>query len=91
MHTPGPWPYREWFEDAGFEVMRSLANFRGLPLSDDEVAANAGLMAAAPDLLEALKAMFNGTCFCDFPKGGLTHHGRHCELAQAAIAKAEGR
>lgn len=51
--------------------------------------ADACLIAAAPDLLAALKAHFNGTCYCEFPRGGFTHHGRHCELTVAAIAKAE--
>ena len=49
-----------------------------------EVAANARLIAAAPELLEALKASEG----CAFPEGGRQRAIR--DQAQAAIAKAEG-
>jgi len=48
--------------------------------------ANARLIAAAPDLLAALKAMFADACDC-----GPGIHCRSCELGLRAIAKAEGK
>ena len=58
-HTPGPW------EANGTTVVASKESFRALfdckplrmTLSADECAANAHLIAAAPDLLEALEAL----------------------------------
>lgn len=44
--------------------------------------ANARLIAAAPDLLEALRPMVNGTYYIT---------GKDVERARAAIAKAEGK
>jgi hypothetical protein len=51
--------------------------------------ANARLIAAAPDLLAALKEQRLGAtgCFC----GGIGGHDESCLRGQAAIAKAEGR
>ncbi|MDC0088141.1 hypothetical protein OAI07_01220 [Akkermansiaceae bacterium] len=49
-------------------------------LTQEEVVANAHLIAAAPDMLEALKAIWLSSNV-----GNLT------ELAEIAIAKAEGR
>jgi hypothetical protein len=52
------------------------------------------LIAAAPDLLEALKLFRHvDGCFCEASFSGPGCHPRHspeCEAAQAAIAKAEG-
>ena len=74
-------------------AIRSLTADKDVALCHDLFEFNpddARLMAAAPELLEALEGMFNGTCFCDFAKGGFTNHGRHCEAARLAIAKAKG-
>jgi hypothetical protein len=60
-HTPGPWQL--WHDDEGAFVLRSpddekVICKRDLGLPDrDEGIANAHLIAAAPDLLEALRAM----------------------------------
>lgn len=54
---------------------------------DPEGQANARLIAAAPDLLAALKAITSPTGFRDLDVGGNGTHG----AALAAIAKAEGR
>lgn len=88
-HTPGPWRPKNG---------TVLANsYEGTHCSDADIAgygaplvcesirtdANARLIAAAPDLLEALKAM-------------LDYYGSHTarvecqDMARAAIAKAEG-
>jgi hypothetical protein len=96
-HTPGPWyvenhaimvnqPWRAYLGEGAPETVCEMVS----SLSPEATAANARLIAAAPELLAALEGMFNGTCFCDFAKGGYTHHGRHCEIARAAIAKAKG-
>ena len=48
---------------------------------------------AAPDLLEALKALRRGSCFCDCAIDNPMMGGKHsdaCKNAMAAIAKAEG-
>jgi hypothetical protein len=53
----------------------------------DEADANARLIAASPDLLEALKGLFRAG-----QKQGWDHHYEHeMSAARAAIAKAEGR
>ena len=58
-HTPGPWKYFE--TDNGFSICQHtpkadyhLAEIEGL---DDQAKADARLIAAAPDLLLALKAV----------------------------------
>ena len=61
-------------------------------ISEDEALANANLIAAAPDLLEACKAFakwFDGWCPSQkcCASSGLPVH----ELALAAITKAEGK
>ena len=86
-HTPGPW-------EADSERRGHVVWARG-PTGSMLVAtcghaafdgANARLIAAAPDLLAALKAMFADACDC-----GPDVHCRSCELGLRAIAKAEGR
>lgn len=93
-HTPGPWEAH--FEEAYFvtgpdlgrvAMMMNLKGAHGLGgrRSGNESAANARLIAAAPDLLEALKEIEAGTQFWDsYP---IEHpYGK----AKAAIAKATG-
>lgn len=79
-HTPGPWNpiaafnARHFFVRAENEVVAQVY----------DKAANARLIAAAPDLLDALR-----TIEAAFAFGGLT--ADHVEAISAAIAKAEGR
>jgi hypothetical protein len=54
-------------------------------MTDDEAKANARLIAAAPELLEALEKALNESG-CDGDQCGTEWH----ELARAAIAKAKG-
>ena len=78
-HTPGPWRVSK---DTQSVVSRDAYICRARMMRMGQGVANAHLIAAAPDLLEALKAIvaFNTPLPC-----GLL------EEARAAIAKAEGR
>lgn len=95
-HTPGPWS-AEPMED-GCSVAYRINDASGYEVavtsgrdSDGEEAANARLIAAAPDMLAALKEAR------DLLAGDLTgvEWKRACHAfvakADAAIAKAEGR
>ncbi len=98
-HTPGPW------QRSG--VRQPSPEYRGHPVGPDgdpvvivpysdehhaECLANANLIAAAPDMLEALREVVAA-----MPSmgglGGLSAFNlcRAADLAKAAIAKAEGR
>lgn len=83
-HTPGPWGY-----DGAFDVVMqddvgawiACVNFEHV--DEEQAVADARLIAAAPDMLAALKAAdahFTGT----FSEGGTDH-----QRIRAAIAKAE--
>ena len=84
-HTPGPWRTFVWNEFAGEAVIQNvsvitdnvdIAYFRR---ATDEVMANAQLIAAAPDLLEALEDLVD-----EYGVAVST------EKVKAAIAKARG-
>lgn len=85
-HTPGPWAV----EDDIFVYThdgRCIVGAPGVNLTEDEAAANASLIAAAPDLLQVLKRFVADAA--DYPAWQ-----RPCavvEEAEATIAKAEGR
>jgi len=93
-HTPGPWTEHDKGEHRYAFVCgpeTEFEFFNDLPviayITGPSVPANRRLIAAAPDLLEALKAMLpeNNTdeehCRSDFET---------CEKARDAIRKAEG-
>lgn len=96
-HTPGPWRFDEehneivgrpeWgcirFRVKGEWSVASVETDCG---SDAEVEANARLIAAAPELLDALRSAVGAMEVLDHPKG----YGALLK-AQNAIAKAEGR
>ena len=95
MHTPGPWtvdpktfavyaPDRHGHAAAVRVAQRGLA-----PLPAAEIAANAALMAAAPDLLAALQALVGEADLGEIDQDD----GTRALLAQAraAIARATGR
>jgi len=106
-HTPGPWhtdkeyPIYIWgpnkemvadLPDAGEESY--LARMRGVVggATEQEQEDNACLMAAAPDLLEALKILYEETAdYIRINNLGDVHHNCSMQMARAAIAKAEGR
>ena len=99
QHTPGPW--RDDFEgepDWGSQTIIQVGAGSTLIadvcvtddcISDDEHAANARLIAAAPELLEALQCLlampdYDGAISTSTVRRGAKH------AARAAIAKATG-
>lgn len=94
-HTPGPWRVggikgTVYTDDAVFLARAESGEhgdwLRGNPFGNGVCEANARLIAAAPELLAALKEIINGD-----PAGG-TYSGSQCvAIAEAAIAKAEGK
>ena len=117
-HTPGPWivggPYGDRYTEitvlgqaVAYVWTRkhdpSPENKAGATLPDETGEANALLIAAAPEMYEALRLlspwkMRDGTrCFCpagrdeDEPRGKMpTTHATGCEEARAAVTKATG-
>lgn len=85
-HTPGPWVKGVMSDyvakSASGEIIAELPCSKA---SSEERAANARLIAAAPDLLGALKRAMNELAQCTQGDGC-----NYC-LARAAIAKAEGK
>ena len=114
-HTPGPWHLHDAFGNQdGVGVYRGETQIAGvfgrsrddLPRqeADAETHANARLIAAAPDLLNALKMqvtyrMRDGSpCGCpagreeDEPTGTMPlHHSTSCQMLRDALANVEGR
>ena len=110
QHTPGPWRYDESApydgrskgyirESVGQEVIgrrnagRAVCRVTGV-FGDDTMRANARLIAAAPDLLDALRALLKAVAGLDAPM--VTEHEAErrepaLRAARAALAKAEGR
>lgn len=95
-HTPGPWTWSDDMtmdaEDGDAYVVRTLDGEDGSVLYHhalwDVEDADRALIAAAPELLEALRAanvyQCGETC-------GANEHSEECRASIAAIAKAEGR
>lgn len=92
-HTPGPWEVQDNTDqefgqlrvDSYYDGPVAICGTNGETLKvGDECRANAKLMAASPDLLEALKIQVDlSEKRKDF--------GEFYLMAKAAIAKAEGR
>ncbi len=96
MHTPGPWTYSWQIQPNGCPTV----GHRGLmvcmvshsakePSQKDTALANAALISAAPDLLEALEAMVATYPYSPPCHGWQAQVETH-KLAAAAIAKARG-
>jgi hypothetical protein len=94
-HTPGPWKQFGQSQDRYLAVIDSIPDRKDrvvancichVALTNKDAKANAQLIAAAPELLEALDSLVSA---CDLP-------GDHCEVEQAlpraiaAIKKAKG-
>jgi len=86
-HTPGPWHYQEE-SDAYTHIVRSATNFFICQLQQDTggfAEANARLIAAAPDMLSALKGLLIANAMeMRLPQGDIDH-------VNDLIDKAEGR
>jgi hypothetical protein len=99
MHTPGPWtldPSRKYYAHPvirhhGIVVVTLAAQG---PANNEECRANARLIAAAPELLEALKRACNHLIM-DIDRNGKGIHSTDSPDAlvdfHIVIAKAEGR
>ncbi len=106
-HTPGPWRFSDntkWWKTNPFSVTVPKKGVHGTAVANiparatismEEAQANARLIAAAPDLLEALDSLARYADTCElFIKE--THPGKAAALrervtnARAAIAKATG-
>lgn len=97
MHTPGPWhigslPPPQWryiaANDGSTVAAVSEWDKEGNLIQDFQNGsskANARLISAAPEMLEALKALIK------YRSAGHEVYGSACDQARAAIAKAEGR
>lgn len=91
-HTPGPWAVVEhevWDTrhdgEPGIPLFRRVTDYRrwGRDFKTGEQEANARLIAAAPELLEALSKAVKWLAICDDPRCMKDLHA-----AEAAIAKA---
>lgn len=85
-HTPGPWAYRIGQHHTDF----ILSNGSVIEVEWRIAEANARLIAAAPDLLEALRDLVEATSGGDMGMGTAIFFPREFDAARAAIAKAEG-
>jgi hypothetical protein len=98
-HTPGPWAADDDLPEIystvdqhsrGYLAVVRGNDSRNKPLPADEVRANARLIAAAPELLAALKEVAEG-CESRLRKGKDAGDLNTLRLCRAAITKAEGR
>jgi hypothetical protein len=99
-HTPGPWDRQNKGNVIGpsarHEVVaginkdgsKYLPTICRMPGLSDEDYANARLITAAPDLLEAAKVLISSLVW-ERKRSGITYAGG--EMLEAAIVKAEGR
>ena len=87
-HTPGPWRITHTADDSTFIDTDTDDFIAQVRRTIPEYEENAHLIAAAPDLLEALQALFfaNAETF-----SGLPTYDPLWDKARTAIAKAEGR
>jgi hypothetical protein len=94
-HTPGPWTLHGW-ADNDYEINAALDTVCNVPGFDDDTVdadraeANARLIAAAPELLAALREIAD-ECNRRLRKGEDSGDRLTLQLCKAAIAKAEGR
>jgi len=102
-HTPGPWAVERPYGEPGMYVAApssalvcKLYPVDGRYVADqlESVEANARLIAAAPELLAALRGLFEH-CAMVHKQWGEGSNAREAEAAEdaarAALAKAEGR
>jgi hypothetical protein len=89
-HTPGPWTVNDADNVSSWSVQASgrkrICAARWYPYTQEakaEALDNARLIAAAPELLEACKAVLNSTNILDADK--------IYSIVKAAVARAEGK
>jgi hypothetical protein len=97
-HTPGPWVVDGYSEASGTAIEQKGTGIdiatvvpRDTVSHDPHAYANARLIAAAPDLLDALLAIGvlpDGWCCCPKDRREDRHHVGECAAARAAILKA---
>ncbi len=91
-HTPGPWEVSGPFVRATFTIKRigkpDICNLYKDGIPADEVKANATLIAAAPDLLKACRALADKIAAYGLPPEYLLDEWR---AMRSAIAKALGQ
>ena len=95
-HTPGPWGHYQRDGSAHLRFISgpspraiAIATIESIPekyQDAESIEANAHLIAAAPDMLEALESILDGV---DCQPGYIRERG--IEIARAAIAKAKGK
>lgn len=91
-HTPKPWQFSTGHPtltvyDGNGQAIADVHGYGARTL--EENGANGYLIAAAPEMLEALKANV-GSCPHCIGNPMVTSHTKACQLARNAIAKAEG-
>lgn len=86
-HTPGPWNFGMKSGDSEIIVAGGVALAEVFPTdcTEEEFEANAQLIKAAPELLEALKSLL-GTWQCN-----PDHYAEEIEIYAPLIAQAEGK
>lgn len=96
-HTPGPWRYYTEPQPNGCPIVGNgqglmvamLAHSTRQPEQREEALANARLIAAAPELLEAIIAARK--LWGDYLPAGNSNAMKAMKLVDAAIAKATGQ
>ena len=96
-HTPGPWVI-DWnvsrLDIFGSDETTLVASLRRSPLSqaiDEAARSNARLIAAAPEMYEAIAAIATAMNLGYIPNEILSEGSPILEGLRAAIAKAEGK
>jgi hypothetical protein len=99
-HTPGPWEVvTDFWGDqiritgpagvlVSYAAQAAIYGVETYKIEADEAAANARLIAAAPDLLRELQELI--LVADELPFTTVGHFVEHCSKARAAIAKATG-
>lgn len=100
QHTPGPWEADiriaqaivvDSHGNAVADIARHEFSVTEQSYSDQRIEANAQLIASAPELLSALKALHSCHRAFSESESWTTLDDGARELAEAAIAKAEGK
>jgi hypothetical protein len=93
-HTPGPWEISRGAQNDPFSIEASACTVAHIKTTPRKWSpeANAHLIAAAPDLLEALEDLISAGAAVHHYLGQATGkiHADALQKARAAIAKAEG-